>query len=165
MYLRSIQAVLTAAGKLDEFSAILPERFSSLRWYPLEKYLVHLAVGGALLASPECIHEGMYEIGRRNAVAFAESLLGRAMIRFLSREPSKLLQQACAARRQSTQYGRWEVEFHGPKKATVHMFQEYMWIESNLVGAARGTFESIGYDVDVVCELSNPFEGKHLLSW
>ena len=64
MYFRSIQAVLGAAGKLDEFSSLVPERFTSLRWYPLERYLVHLAVGAALLTSPDRIHEGMYELGR-----------------------------------------------------------------------------------------------------
>lgn len=165
LYFRSTITVLTAAGKIDEYRELFPEDYSAMRWYPTSDYLIRLAVGAALLTTPERIHEGMREIGRRNAVAFAESLLGRTMLRLLSHDPQKLLRQACAGRRQSYLYGRWEVEFIEDRAAEMRMNEEYIWIESNLVGAAEGTFESIGLAVSVECELTSPFEGRHILRW
>lgn len=165
LYFRSTITVLTAAGKLPEYRELFPEDYSAMRWYPTSEYLMRLAVGAALLASPETIHEGMREIGRRNAVAFAESLLGRTMLRLLSHDPQKLLRQACAGRRQSFLYGCWEVDFVAERTAVMRMYEEYNWIESSLVGAAEGTFESIGLAVSVECELVSPFEGRHILRW
>ncbi len=165
LYFRNTVRVLAEAGKLAEYRELFPEEHSSVRWYPLSDFLVRLAVGGAMLESPERVHQGMHEIGRRNAVAFAESLIGRTMLRLLSKDPHKLLKQACAGRRQSYRYGRWDFEIRGEREVAMILYEEYIWIESNLVGAAVGTFQSIGLSPKVECELASPFEGKHLITW
>lgn len=165
LYFRNTVRVLSEAGKIETYRELFPEEHSSVRWYPLGDFLVRLAVGGALLESPERVHQGMYEIGRRNAVAFAESLIGRTMLRLLSRDPHKLLKQACAGRRQSYRYGRWEYEILGEREVAMNLHEEYIWIESNLLGAAVGTFQSIGIEPKVKCELASPFEGRHHITW
>jgi uncharacterized protein (TIGR02265 family) len=165
LYFRNTISAVADAGKLPEYEELFDGDYSAMRWYPMTDYLTRLAVAGALIAGPENVHEGMRQIGRRYAVAFASSLLGRTMLRLLSRDPCNLLKQACASRRQSVQNGRWEVEFTGQTEAVVTMHQEYIWIESNLLGAAQGTFESIGLKVSAECELNGPFEGTHRLRW
>jgi uncharacterized protein (TIGR02265 family) len=165
LYFRSIEHVLGRAGCADRFSAMFPERFAAVLWHPAADFLVRLAVGGALLAGPEDVHKGMFEIGRRNALAFAESLLGRAMLRFLDRDPKRLLRQAIAGRRQSYSYGHWELEFAGERKAVVTMEEEYLYVDSYLMGAAEGTFEAVGVPVRTECVLRDRFNGRHFLQW
>jgi len=165
LYFKSTIAVLTEAEKLDEYRELFTENYSAMGWFPMTDYLERLAVGAALLTSPKDIDAGLYEIGRSNAAAFAESLLGRMMIRLLSKDPQKLLRQACASRRQSVEYGRWSVEFGPERTAVIHMREEYIWIASNLTGAAKGTFESIGLDASVDYTLAGPYEGTHIIRW
>ena len=45
------------------------------------------------------------------------------------------------------------------------MYDEYMWIESNLVGAGEGTLAAVGLEASVECELDSPFQGRTLLRW
>lgn len=165
LYFKSTIAVLTEAGKLDEYRELFTENYSSVGWYPMVDYLERLAVGAALLKSPNEIDVGLYEIGRSNAAAFANSLIGKMMIRLLSKDPQKLLRQACASRRQSVEYGRWSVEFGPERTAVITMHEEYIWIASNLTGAAKGTFESIGLDASVDYTLAGPYEGTHTIRW
>jgi uncharacterized protein (TIGR02265 family) len=165
LFLTNTSVVLKDAGKLQAYEEIYPESYSAIRWYPTSDYLERLAVGGALLAGSEEIHAGMREIGKGAALAFGESLLGRAMLRLLARDPVKLLKQGCSGRRQSHTYGRWEVSFPEPKMAVMSMFEEYVYIESNLVGAAEGTLQSLGLEVTVDVELDSKFQGRHLLRW
>jgi uncharacterized protein (TIGR02265 family) len=165
LYVMGIDRALARAGALDRFQTLFPQRLRALSWYPTSDFLVRLAVGGALLASPEKIHEGMFEIGLGNAVAFADSLLGRTLIRFLDRDPRRLLKQALAGHRFGSSYGHWTLEFRSEREAVVTMTEEYSYIESYLLGAARGTFDAIGVPVRAEAVLQSRFDGKHVLSW
>jgi uncharacterized protein (TIGR02265 family) len=165
LYFRSIETVLGRAGKLDRYHALFPERFSAVRWYPMHQFLTQLAVGGALLTEPARVHEGMFEIGRQNALSFAESLLGRTHLRLLSRDPKRLLQQGVAARRQSCSVGRWTLVFPEERTAVMTMTEEYLYIESYLLGAAQGTFDAVGIPVKSEVALEDRFNGRHMLSW
>ncbi|HEX4337800.1 MAG TPA: TIGR02265 family protein [Polyangiaceae bacterium] len=165
LYFRSIETALTRAGRIDRYHALFPERFAAVLWHPVSEFLVRLAVGGALLTTPERVHEGMFEIGRRNAVVFAESLLGRTLLRLLSRDPKRLLQQASAGRRQSLNYGRWTLEFPEPRTAVMTMDEEYLYIESYLLGAAQGTFDAVGVPVRTEVTMDDRFRGRHILNW
>jgi len=165
LYFNSIETVLERAGMSERFRALFPERYATMLWHPVGEFLVRLAVGGALLAGPDEVHRGMYEIGRRNAVAFSESLIGRTMLRLLSRDPKKLLQQGAAGRRQSLTAGTWELTFPSPRSAVIDMREEYVYIESYLLGAAQGTFDAIGIPVRAELVLEDRFNGRHILSW
>jgi uncharacterized protein (TIGR02265 family) len=165
LYFRSIETALARAGRIERYNALFPERFAAVLWHPIGELLVRLVVGGSLLTDPERVHEGMYEIGRRNAVVFAESLLGRTLLRLLSRDPRRLLQQAVAGRRQSQNYGRWTLEFPEERTAVMTMEEEYLYIDSYLLGAAQGTFDAVGVPVRAEAKLDDRFTGRHILVW
>ena len=165
LYFRSIETVLARSGQAERYREVFPERFPAILWHPASEFLVRLAAGASLLTSAERVHEGMFEIGRRNAVAFAESLIGRTMLRLLSRDPQKLLQQGVAGRRQSYSYGSWELTFPEPRTAVMTMVEEYLYIESYMLGAAHGTFDAISLPVRSEVKLDNPFRGQHILRW
>jgi len=165
LFFRSIENVLGRAGKMERFEALFPERISGLRWYPTSEFLIRLTVGAALLQGPEHVHAGMFEIGRHNVSAVMNSLLGKMMLRFLARDPRKLLQQGAAGRRQTCNFGRWELTFPDDDSAIVSMTEEYLYIESYMLGAARGTFDAVGVPVSVQATLTDRFTGTHTLRW
>jgi len=165
LYFRSIETVLAQAGRLEAYRALFPERYATVLWHPIADFLVRLVVGGALLTEPARVHEGMYEIGRRNALAFSESLLGRTLLRLLSRDPKRLLQQGVAGRRQSQNYGHWSLEFPEERTAVMTMVEEYCYIDSYLLGAAQGTFEAVGVPLRAEAKLEDRFTGRHILVW
>jgi uncharacterized protein (TIGR02265 family) len=165
VYFGGIERALAKAGAHERYKALFPQRPVAVLWRPAADFLVRLAVGGALLAGPERVHEGMFEIGRGNAVNFAESLVGRALIRLLDRDPLRLLKQGIAGRRQGFSYGRWELEFPAEREAVVTMSEEYAYIESYLLGAARGTFDAVNVPVRAEAVLRDRFNGQHVLRW
>ena len=165
VYFNTVSGVLERAGKLAEYQRLMPETYSALRLYPTGELLEHVAVGGALLRSPAEVHAGMLEIGRDNAVYFAKSLLGRTMLRLLTNDPYRLLQQAISGRRQSANHGRWRLERTGERSAVMHFEQEYAWIESYALGAGIGTFESVGTPANFEVELDGPYDGRHIITW
>lgn len=165
VYMLGIDRALAKAGSFDKFEALFPQRPSAIPWYPMSEFLVRVTVAGALLAGPERVHQGMFEIGRGNAVIFAESLLGRALIRLLDRDPKRLLKQGIAGRRQGNTHGHWELEYPSEREAVVTMTEEYCYIESYLLGAAQGTFDAIGMPVRAQAVLQDRFNGKHVLRW
>ena len=165
VYCRSIDAALKEAGEFERYCQLFPNNLATLTFHSMGEFLTRLSIAGALLKGPERVHEGMAEIGRRNAVEFARSLLGRVLLKLLSRDPRKLLLQGVAARRQTCSCGSWQVSFPEERKAVVTMVEEYMYLESFMLGAAEGTFEAIGLTVQATCVLDNPFCGRHVLCW
>lgn len=165
VYCRSIDSALEEAGRLGRYREIFPEKLATLSWHPMGEFLVRLNVAGALLAGPERVDEGMLEIGRRNALEVARSLLGRMIVRLLSRDPRKLLLQGVAARRQTCSYGSWQVSFPDQRTAVMTMVEEYLPMDSFLMGAARGTFDAVGLSVDATTVLEDRFHGRHILRW
>jgi uncharacterized protein (TIGR02265 family) len=164
-YARSIDAALIEAGQHKRYRELFPRDLGTLQWHPCGEFLVRLVVGGALLQGPERVKEGMLEIGRRNALEFARSLLGRMLLRLLSHDPKKLLLQGVAARRQTASYGDWQVTFPKERTAIVKMVEEYMYLETFMLGAALGTFDAIGLKVEASAELQTKFHGRHVLQW
>jgi hypothetical protein len=45
------------------------------------------------------------------------------------------------------------------------MAEEYMYIESYLLGAAQGTFDAVGVPVQIEVSLRDRFNGQHHLRW
>jgi uncharacterized protein (TIGR02265 family) len=165
VYFQSIEGALRKAGKLERYKALCPESFATALWHPCTDFLEQLVIGGALLRGPEGVHAGMFDIGRHNTVAFAGSLLGRLLLRVLSRDPKRLLEQGASARRQGSAYGQWSLTFLSDHSAVVEMRDEYAYIESYLLGAAKGMFETIAVPARVEAELDSAFNGRHILRW
>ncbi|HEY4184269.1 MAG TPA: TIGR02265 family protein [Polyangia bacterium] len=165
-YFKSVMNLLRRHDRLAAFASYFPDaRRSSLTFYPLGDYLVRLAVAGAMVTSPERLHDGIFEIARQNAASFASSLLGRVMLRVLDRDPVRLTQQGLAARRQSTTYGEWSIRRPGPTEIEMVYRGEYMWIESAVGGAAAGTFEMCGVKAQIETVLTDRYNGSTLVRW
>ena len=166
VWVRSMEDALERHGKLRAFREWFPgERASVLRWYSVPGFLQQLAVAGALVASPAELHRGMHEIAFGNATGFAQSLIGKTLIRILSPDPVLVIQQGAAAQRQCATYGRWTVELPRPRAVRMVMRSEYIWIESYQRGSAAGTYAAIGCDAEVSVTLSGPYDGSVEITW
>jgi uncharacterized protein (TIGR02265 family) len=102
---------------------------------------------------------------RGNAEAFMDTLLGRVMLRVLSRDPVRLFEQGTAARRQSFTYGRWELRRLGEREIEIVHHDEYCWIESAIAGSLLGTFEACHIKGKVETRLTDRFNGSSFLTW
>jgi uncharacterized protein (TIGR02265 family) len=166
LYLKSLENIVQRAGKAELFERYFGgERWSAVRMYPLRDYMTRLAMAGASLKGVERVHEGMHDVWRTNATTFANSLLGRAMLRLLSNDPVRLTEQGLAARRQTYQYGHWAIVRHGTHSIEMVYREEYIWIESAIAGGAVGAFESCGIQAKFETKLINRFDGSTLISW
>jgi uncharacterized protein (TIGR02265 family) len=141
------------------------DRYSSVPFYPLRDYLLRLAVAGAVVASPERLHDGIYAVSRGNARTFADSLLGRAIIRLLARDPVRLTEQGLAGQRQMSSYGHWSIVRHGERELEMRYRDEYTWIESAMAGSAAGTFEACGAAPRIETKLTDRFNGSTFVRW
>jgi uncharacterized protein (TIGR02265 family) len=166
LWLNAIERQVERRGSLAVYREYFPDdHYSTLGFYPLADVLVRLACSGAIVASPERVHEGMSAIMRGNAEAFVDTLLGRVMLRVLSRDPVKLFEQGIAARRQSFTYGRWELRRLGDREIEVAHHDEYIWIESALAGAAAGTFAACNLNGEFTTKLVDRFNGSIFVRW
>src|SRR5579872_1339454 len=106
VWIKNVEKQVEKQGVLPRYREYFPgDKFSALSFYPVEAFLVRLACAGALVLSPEKVHDGMFLITKGNAESFMETLLGRILLRALSRDPVRLLEQGMAARRQGFNYG------------------------------------------------------------
>lgn len=166
VFFRIIERELERRDLLGPYYELFPQKRKwTISYHPLGTFLVRLACAGAFIATPERVHEGMHEIARTNSVFFAKSLLGRTLIRLLSRDPVRLSEQALAARRQSFNYGHWELHRHGETELEMIYRNEYVWLESYIAGAAQGTFESCGISPILETKLVNRFNGSTFIRW
>jgi len=150
---------------MERYLAIFGTPASPLGWHALGEVVARLAVAGALYTSPREVKQGLRAIGRAQSVQFAESLLGRTLIRLLSTDPVRVLQQGAAARRQTCNYGSWEHDFSTPGRAIVTHHDEYGWLDSQVLGSAEGTFEAIRVQARFTQRLDDPYNGVTEITW
>jgi len=162
---RPIQAQLQKRGLLDAYQAYFGEKRGAIPFYPLTDYLLRLAVAGALVTTPSRLHEGMFSICKGNASEIVESVLGRALLRLLARDPVRLTEQGLAARRQTMAYGHWSIVRHGERSIEMVYENEYTWIDSAIAGSAVGTFEACGLTPKIETRLVDRFNGSTLIEW
>ena len=163
---RSITAALSEAGLLEPYGERFgPLRYESLAFYPLSDYMVRLASAAAFLRSPADLFLGMGEIMRKNAREMTASVLGQTLIHALASDPRSLLEQGLAMRRQTFDYGRWELIHHGPRQIEVRYTDELVWIEQALGQAALGTFDACRIKPRITVELGGPYDGSHHFAW
>ena len=165
VWIRTFERSLDAKGALPKYLEVFGGRASALGWHPLGEACARLAVAGALYASPEDLHAGLHALGRMQAINFSESLLGRSLIRLLSPDPVRVLQQGAAARRQTCNYGVWEHDFSQPNRAIVQHRDEYGWLDTMVLGSAEGTFEAIGVKARFDLTLTDPYNGVMEITW
>ncbi len=162
---RPIERQLEKRGLVEEYRRYFGENRAAIPYYPLTDYLLCLAVAGALVATPAELHRGMFDISKGNAVEIVESVLGRALLRLLARDPVRLAEQGLAARRQTAAYGRWSIVRHSERSIEMVYEEEYLWIESAIAGSAVGTFEACGLAPKLETRLVDRFNGSTLIQW
>jgi len=166
VWIKNVEKHVERCGLTATYREYFPhDHYSSLSFYPVADLLIRNACAGALVASPERVHEGMFLITKGHAEAFMETLLGRVMLRVLSRDPVRLLEQGMAARRQSFSYGHWALRRHSEREVEVVYENEYWWIESAVGGAAQGTFEACKISARIETKLSDRFNGATFFRW
>jgi uncharacterized protein (TIGR02265 family) len=165
IWVRTFEQSIEANGKLPRYLEIFGARASPLGWHAAGEACARLAVAGALHASPAELHAGMRALGRMQATRFSESLLGRTLIRLLSPDPVRVLQQGAAARRQTCNYGEWEYDFSHPRRAIVHHRDEYGWLESQVLGSAEGTFDAIKVEARFELTVTDAYNGVMDITW
>jgi uncharacterized protein (TIGR02265 family) len=163
---RSIVAALEEASMLAGYVECFgPLRYESLAFYPLSEYLVRLASGAAFLRSPADVYLGIGEISRKNAREMSRSVLGQTLIHALASDPRSLIEQGLAMRRQTCDYGRWELVHHAPRHIEVRYFDEYVWIEQAWTYAALGTFDACRIKPRITTRLESAYRGSHHIEW
>ena len=166
VYFRSALEEITRRGLRSAFETVIHETDRSIfTMYPATDYLLWLAWAGALVASPPAVHAGMRELSRGNAVYYGQSLLGRSLLRSLSRDPIRLLHQAVQSKRAVSNYGRWTLVEEGKHHAVVRLEEEVVWIESALLGAALGGLECCGIQPTAEARLRDPYNGDLIFRW
>jgi uncharacterized protein (TIGR02265 family) len=153
------------SGAMDQYLAIFESAASPLGWEPLGEVVARLAVAGAIYTSPREVREGLRLLARTQAVSFADSLLGRTLIRLLAPDPVRVLQQGAAARRQTCNYGSWEHDFSTPGRAIVTHRDEYGWLDSQVLGSAEGTLDAIKVRAEIAQRLDDPYNGVTVITW
>lgn len=164
--LQAIERALLSRGRLGPYRDFFRDRsWSPIQMAPLSDYLVRLAVAGAILRSPERLAEGMRDIGRVSATCLGSSALGRSFLRLPSRDPVRLLEQTLAARRQTFQYGQWEMVHNRRRSLELIYREEYVWIESAVAGGVVGALESGKLEVNSETRQVGWFEGSTRVTW
>lgn len=162
----SIAQALADAEKLDAYAERFGQlHYESLSFYPLREYMVRLSSAAAFLTSTQRLYEGIRAISRRNAREMAASLLGQALLHGLASDPRSLLEQGLAMRRQTMDYGRWELVVHGPRKLEMRYVDEFVWLEHAMHAAAEGTFEACSIKPEIRTELRGPYAGSAHFRW
>lgn len=166
LYFRALADEMTRRGLRPAFEEVIHDSDrSAFTLYPLGDYLVWLGFAGSLAASPAEVHQGMRDLHRGHSLYFGQSLLGRSLLRLISRDPIRQLHQAIQSKRAVTNYGRWSVVDEGPGHATIRLQEEYVWIESALLGGALGGLEACGIHPTAEVRLSDPYNGELVFRW
>lgn len=166
VYFRSALEELSRRGLRGPFQEVVRETERSIfTLYPAADYLLWIAFAGALVASPARVHEGMLDLSRANAVYYGQSLLGRSLLRLLSRDPIRQLHQGIQSKRAVTNYGRWRMIEEGPRHAIIRLEDEYVWIESALLGGALGGLDCCGIHPTAEVLLRDPYNGDLIFRW
>jgi uncharacterized protein (TIGR02265 family) len=165
VWVRPFEGALARRGGMEKYLQIFGTPAAALSWHSCAEIAARLAVAGALYTSPSELHLGMRELGRAQAIHFSESLLGRMLLRILSPDPVRVLQQGAAARRQGCAYGHWDHDFSTPGKAIVTHRDEYLWLDSQVLGSAEGTFAAIQVPARFEQRLHDAYNGVTEITW
>jgi uncharacterized protein (TIGR02265 family) len=165
VWVRPFEGALARRGGMEKYLEIFGSPAAALSWHACGEVAARFAVAGALYTSPRELHVGMRELGRAQAKHFADSLLGRTLLRLLSPDPVRVLQQGAAARRQGCNYGSWQHDFSTPGKAIVTHENEYLWLDSQVIGSAEGTFEAIRVPATFDLRMRDAYNGVIEITW
>jgi uncharacterized protein (TIGR02265 family) len=131
--------------------------------YPVQDLLVTYATAGALIDRDPS--EGIRQIWIGAVQHFTSTWFGRAFQRFLRPDPVAAFHWIERSREYICNYGHWRVELRGPEHVVIHMFDEYLWIDSAHRGGCEGLLIACGLAGEVRAELDTPFQGRLDVRW
>jgi uncharacterized protein (TIGR02265 family) len=146
-----------------QWGRVLGEQPVSHRLYPVHDLLVAYAEAAALISNDP--REGIRDIFQGICQPFSESWYGRAWKRYLKPDPFNALRWLERCREHVCNYGSCRLESRGPGRATLHMMDEYFWIDSAHRGGCEGLLKVCGVDGEVTAELESLFHGRLNVSW
>jgi uncharacterized protein (TIGR02265 family) len=143
-----------AAGKATRHVHVL---------YPATDLLRAMAIAGALM-NPDP-RQGVREIFSDGARFAAATWFGRTFRTVFSPDPLSALRWLERSHDYICNYGRWRVEERGPGRATLHMYDEYFWIDCLHLGGCEGLLEACGVVGTVHASLDTLFTGRLEVAW
>jgi uncharacterized protein (TIGR02265 family) len=163
IYFRQIEDELRARGLVmnSDWSTVRRPRIHAL--YGLRDYLRSAATAAALI-SPDP-REGLRQLFYGSATYCTRTWFGRVFLRFLKPDPAAAMDWLERCRDFMVNYGHWRLERRGPEHLVLHMFDEYIWIDSMHVGGCEGLLAACGVDGTVRAELDGPFHGRLKVRW
>jgi uncharacterized protein (TIGR02265 family) len=169
LYFQSIEDEMMRAGQFAEFAALLElpdgHRTKTLQWYPIREYMRWICAAAYLLKGASSFDQGLFDLGYAYSNAFMNTILGRSMLRVLSRDPVRLMQQGVSGRKHSATYGKWTCHQYGEREMGMRYEGEYVWIESVVAGAAKGSLDACGVKAEIVTHLTGRFAGETKVRW
>jgi hypothetical protein len=146
-----------------DWETTLGEHPRSYGLYPVRRLLVAYADAARLVGSDP--GEAVRGIFRGGCTAFSESWFGRGLKRVLAPDPLAALRWIERSRDHVCDYGRWRVEAEGAGRATIHMTDEHVWIDSAHRGGCEGLLAACGVTGEVTAELDDRFHGRLRVRW
>jgi uncharacterized protein (TIGR02265 family) len=137
------------------------------RWlhslYPVSEFLE------ATVAAAPHVHEDPDQAVRiiwsEGSQYFASTWLGRKFQRFIRPDPASALLWIENAREHTCNYGQWRLEHVSANHVVLHMFDEYIWIDSAHVGGCQGLLTACGVTGTVRASLDGLFNGRLDIRW
>lgn len=137
----------------------------TFKMYPVADYLRRLVTAGALVTSPERVHEGMRELHRSSVRYFAQSLLGRTIVSLTRPTPLQFLKQVERSRGLMATFGAQRVTPLGERRIQVHHIDDPVYIESAQVGGLESTLAACGYEARITVDMRSAFDGVLTAEW
>jgi uncharacterized protein (TIGR02265 family) len=148
---------------LPEMQRLLRDRRKSYQFYSARELVEIFAIAGAIVGpSPR---EGMRQLFLGGSMYFAGTWFGQAMARVLKPDPAAALAWIEKSREHFSNYGTWRLERRGPERAILHMFGEYLWLDTAHRGGCEGLLVACGVVGEVKAELDTEFDGRLDIRW
>lgn len=165
LFFHHVDAQLRKRGlaSLGEWQQLAPSSYRVHLLYPVSDLVRALAFAGALV-SPDP-REGMRELFHGAAPFAADTWFGRVFRALLKPDPLGALRWIERSRDYISNHGHWRLEVRGPGHAMLHMFDEYMFIDSVHRGGCEGLLDACGAPGEVRAEMDGMFRGRLDIRW
>lgn len=134
------------------------------RFYPVRECILEQALAAVLLR-PDDPGEAVRQMWAATP-RFSRLLRADRFIRYLQgSDPERALAWLERNRDMMCDFGGWRVDFTGPRQATFHYVDEYVWIQYAHLGGVEGTLLRCGVSPSITAELDGPYSGRLVIHW
>jgi uncharacterized protein (TIGR02265 family) len=155
---------LKRCGKASAARTIVGPHRRIYALYPVSELLVAFAEAAPLVDARDP-RAAIAQIWAGGSRYFAGTWLGKAFQRFIRPDPLSALEWLEGAREHFCNYGQWRLELVQPGHAVLHMFDEYIWIETAHRGGCEGLLAACGVTGSVEPTLDSMFSGRLDVRW